>query len=341
MHWNSKHRVLNTMNGDSQRSFSSKNSIMKINVSRGHSGLRSENFLATKIKTKGTWEENNNLNNDNLTHMYDQPGTTANGEGFNTENGEFRSKAFSFNSLNKKEVRWPKNKRNYAENIRLNVMRNNPSTSDMFHCNQSKLQSDPLSSDSQRNSNRMNYKSSKNKNLITKSTNLSKNRSNSGIRNAAYLKSHQLYLQSNNQSKMPNYHNSIQNASRSKNSSRKFHQGRKMSVKNISVNQMKGVSNSDRDEPPVLADRSNNYSSFHTHKGTSFRQSYTGSSSMSRKQKCSGKENVSLNALKIARKDIRGIASRCNLSKSRSNRSGSLSQSKSISRRKIKRSSGK
>lgn len=343
MHWNSKHRVLNTMSGESQRSFSSKNSIMKINVSRGHSGLRSGNFIATKIKTKGTWEEINNQNNDNLTHMYDPPNTAGNIDAFNTENHKVSAGkgTFSLSWLNKKEAWCPKNKRNDAENIRLNVMRNHPSTSDMFHCNQSKLQVDPLSSDSQRNSNRMNYKCAKNKNLITKSTNLSKNRSNSGIRNAAYLKSHQLYLQSNNQGKMPNYHNSIQNGSRSKNSSRKFHQGRKMSVKNISVNQMKGVSNSDRDEPPVLADRSNNYSSFHTHKGTSFRQSYTGSSSMSRKQKWSGKENVSLNALKIARKDIRGIASRCNLSKSRSNRSGSLSQSKSISRRKIKRSSGK
>jgi hypothetical protein len=60
---------------------------------------------------------------------------------------------------------------------------------------------------------------------------------------------------------------------------------------------------------------------------------------MSRQQKVSGKENISMNALKVARKDI--IASRCNLSKSRSNRSGSLSQSKSISRRKIKRSSDK
>jgi hypothetical protein len=133
----------------------------------------------------------------------------------------------------------------------------------------------------------------------------------------------------------------MQNVNRSKNSSRKFQQGRKMSVKNISVNQMKGVSNSDKEEAPPLGERSNNYSSFHTNKGTSFRQSYTGSSSMSRQQKGSGKENVSLNALKIARKDIRGIASRCNLSKSRSNRSGSLSQSKSISRRKIKRSSDK
>lgn len=191
--------------------------------------------------------------------------------------------------------------------MRLNVLKNNVSTSDMFHCNQTKKMSiEPPSSDSQRNLKRVNYRCNKNKNLITKSTNLNNNRSNSGIRNTVHLKSHQFYPQSNNQPGLQNFHSHMTNASSGKNCSKNFRQSRK-----LSINQMKTVNNTENHSEAVISvDRSNNYSSFHTNKGTSFKKNYMGNSSIIKKQQGRGKENISINALKIARKDIRGITKR-------------------------------
>lgn len=249
---------------------------------------------------------------------------------------------------------------NNVENIRFGVLRNNGSTTDVFQGNQGKKMSiDPPSSDSQRNLMKVSYKCNKNRSSVTRGTNLSKNRSNSGIRNTTYLKSHQ-FLRTNNNGALQSFHGHVQNIGSSSNTSKNFSQSRKMSI-----NQMKTVNNLDEEGKAPLDKDNNNYTSFHTSKQTSFRQSYVGvtntsgsniaynhysnmnnysslTNSSAKPGDASGCKDVqTVNALKIARKDIRGIEKRWNLSKSRSNRSSSMSQSKSISRKKTKRSSDK
>lgn len=100
------------------------------------------------------------------------------------------------------------------------------------------------------------YKCAKNRNALSRGSTLSKNRSNSGVRNTTYLKSHQ-FLRSNNHSGLQSFQNHCSHMGASSDSSKKFGQNRKMSI-----NQMKTSNNLD-------AGKSIN-------KQTSFRQSYTG-----------------------------------------------------------------
>lgn len=105
------------------------------------------------------------------------------------------------------------------------------------------------------------YKCAKNRNALSRGSTLSKNRSNSGVRNTTYLKSHQ-FLRSNNHSGIQSFQNHGHHMGTSSDSSKKFGQNRKMSI-----NQMKTSNNLD-------AGKSMN-------KQTSFRQSYTGVNSSS------------------------------------------------------------
>ena len=104
----------------------------------------------------------------------------------------------------------------------------------------------------------------------------------------------------------------------------------------MSINQMKTVNNIEgAGEAMVSIERANNYTSFHTNKQTSFRQSYAGTGNTSKSNIAAynhytninnyssltnssskpaivmtGKDSAGVNALKIARKDIKGISKR-------------------------------
>jgi len=142
MHWSNKHRVLNPMNGESHRSFSSKNSIIRTSGNRGCSGMRPGSSIS---KPPDGVSSRNFSSNENHASVHEPS---------------------SWSSTN---IELPKNTNNkYSddqsnnENMRLDVLRNNVSTSDMFHWNQMKKMSiNPPSSNSQRNLNRVNYKCSK------------------------------------------------------------------------------------------------------------------------------------------------------------------------------------
>lgn len=166
---------------------------------------------------------------------------------------------------------------NNVENIRFGGLRNNGSTTDVFQGNQSKkISIDPPSSDSQRNLMKISYKCNKNGTSVSRGSNLSKNRSNSGIRNTTYLKSHQ-FLRTNNNGALQSFHGQIQNLGTASNTSKNFSQSRK-----LSINQMKTVNNlEDEGKAPLDKDSNNNYTSFHTSKQTSFRQSYVGGTNTS------------------------------------------------------------
>lgn len=110
---------------------------------------------------------------------------------------------------------------------------------------------------------------------------------------------------------------------------------------------------------------SSNYASFNTNKQASFKQIYIAANNSSGSKIAynnysninnyssltnsltkhinvdSNKMEVQAHPLRIAKKDIKGVEHRINLSKSRSNRSSSMSNSKSIPRHKNKKSSEK
>lgn len=156
---------------------------------------------------------------------------------------------------------------------------------------------------------------------------MSKNRSNSGIRNSAYLKSHQ-FLQSNNQSSLQNFHSHVHNPGNNSSTNKNFAQGGK-----LSISQMKTMHNLEGGSDAMISvEKGSNYTSFHTNKQTSFRQSYHAGgnvpngvynhysnmnnySSLTNSSSKPGiiattKENSAMNALKIAKKDIKGISRR-------------------------------
>jgi hypothetical protein len=101
----------------------------------------------------------------------------------------------------------------------------------------------------------------------------------------------------------------------------------------MSINQMKTMHNLEGGSEAMSSmEKGNNYTSFHTNKQASFRQSYHGAgnapngaynhysnmnnySSLTNSSSkpgvvTTGKENVGVNGLKIAKKDIRGINKR-------------------------------
>lgn len=368
MHWSSKHRILNTLNNENQRSFSSKNSTRKTSDTRGSNGMR----IGSSINTKGCSKpieavsSRNIVNNENHASINEPSSLTSkNIDGLKTNYNRVFGRDITNITETRSFAEQPPQaiaKETIIKQTRFGSLRNNVSSSDMFHLNQSKKMSiDPPSSDSQRNLTKVNYKCAKNnRNLNLRSSNLSKNRSNSGIRNSSYLKSHQ-FLQSNNQSSLQNFHSHITNTGNVGSTSKNFNSG----SRKMSINQMKAASNLENPKNAIMnVDRSSNYTSLHSNKQSSFRQSYaaTGNTSNSnivynhytninnyssltnsstKPTNVAGSKENATNALKIAKKDIIGISKRNNLSKSRSNRSSSMSQGKSISRKKTKRSSDK
>ena len=348
MHWSSKHRILNSINNENQRSFSSKNSTRKTSDSRVSTGMR-----IGSTKPLESISSRNIVNNENHVSIIEQNSLSSkNTDGLKTN----YNRVFGRDITNITETRSFADQNSQAaaketiiKQARFGSLRNNVSTSDMFYLNQAKKMSiDPPSSDSQRNMTKVNYKCTKNnRNLNLRSSNLSKNRSNSGIRNSSYLKSTQ-FLQSNNQSSLQNFHSHISNVGNVGSTSKNFNSG----ARKMSINQMKTVSNLENPKSTIMnIDRSSNYTSLHSNKQSSFRQSYVATGNTSNFNNYSsltnssskhvniagGKENGT-HCLKIAKKTSMGSH---NLSKSRSNRSNSMSQGKSISRKKIKRSSDK
>lgn len=187
---------------------------------------------------------------------------------------------------------------------------------------------------------------------------MSKNRNGSGIRTSSYLKSHK-FLRTNNQSGLQSFQSQIQNIGNPTSSSKNFNQGRK-----LSINQMKTLGNPEElKDPGVSTEKSNNYTSFHTSKPTSYRQSYVGVSNTSGSGVTYnhytnmnnyssltnssskpvggvvGKEGQPLNALKLQTKRNPRDPKAVKTIKVSQNRSSSMSQSKSISHRKDQRSS--
>lgn len=363
MHWSSKHRILNSINNENQRSFSSKNSTRKTSDTRGSTGMRIGSIGCTKPHE--VVSSRNIVNNENHVIVNEPTSLSSkNMDGLKTNYNRVFGRDITNITETRSFAEQPSQavtKEAIIKQARFGSLRNNVSSSDMFHINQTKKVSiDPPSSDSQRNLTKVNYKCAKNnRNLNLRSSNLSKNRSNSGIRNSSYLKSTQ-FLQSNNQSSLQNFHSHISNVGNVGSTTKNFNSG----ARKMSINQLKTVSNLENPKNAIMnVDRSSNYTSLHSNKQSSFRQSYvaTGNTSnsnivynhytninnyssltnsSSKPINVAGGKETGMNALNIAKKSSLGSQNH-NLSKSRSNRSNSMSQGKSISRKKIKRSSDK
>jgi len=100
---------------------------------------------------------------------------------------------------------------------------------------------------------------------LSRSSTLSKNRSNSGVRNTTYLKSHQ-FLRTKNHAGLQSFHS---NAPKMESSDRnqKFGQNNK-----LTINQVKAVNNIEEGKSIITIEKSsNNFTSYHTSKQPSLR----------------------------------------------------------------------
>lgn len=270
MHWGSKHRIGSSSNTDNQRKVLVVSSIKSNSIRTGNSSIGSSKAL------EGSSSRNFNGSDNHSSVLEPSSVNSKDLEGFKTNyNRVFGRDLSNINMIQSKPtIPHPsmssRYKSNNVENIRFGSLRNNVSSSDMFQANQPKKMSiDPPSSGRQRkiiqrgnkHMGGVGYKCNKNRNALSRGSTLSKNRSNSGVRNTTYLKSHQ-FLRNNNNSGLQSFHTHVNHTGTSSDSSKKFSQNRKMSI-----NQMKTVNN-------LEANKSVN-------KQTSFRQSYTGVNSSS------------------------------------------------------------
>lgn len=173
MHWSSKHKILNSLNTEGQRSYSSKNSTRKTSGARVSNGVRTGSSIGSSKPLEAP-SSRNLVTNENHGSVL-EPSST-NSKDIDGLRGHY-SRAFGRDISNMSEARSfadqitiqpnkyvskkptiphpsmsSRYKSNNAENIRFGGLRSNVSSTDMFHAGQGKKMSiDPPSSDRQRN----------------------------------------------------------------------------------------------------------------------------------------------------------------------------------------------
>lgn len=180
MHWSSKHRILNSGSTDNQRSFSSKNSTRKTSGTRGSTGMRVGSSIGCPKPLEAASSRNLVMNENHTSVLEPSSVNSKDIDGFRSHyNRVFGRDISNITKTHSFAEQIPINTNKYvskkptiphssmssryksknAENIHFGVLRNNVSSSDMFHCNQSKKMSGyPPSSDSQRNLTKVSYK---------------------------------------------------------------------------------------------------------------------------------------------------------------------------------------
>lgn len=228
MHWGSKHRIGTSNNSDNQRKVMVVSSIKSNNIRPGT--INSSIGSAKALDASSSRNFNGSENHSSV--LEPSSVNSKDMEGFRTNYNRVFGRDISNIFQSKPTIPHPsmssRYKSNNVENIRFGSLRNNVSSSDMFQVNQSKKMSiDPPSSGRQRKISQrgnkhmaMGYKCNKNRNALSRGSTLSKNnRSNSGVRNTTYLKSHQ-FLRSNNPSGLQSFHTHISHTGTSSDSSK-------------------------------------------------------------------------------------------------------------------------
>ena len=213
MHWGNKHRNVNANNNDNQRRVLVVSSIKSSSIRTGSSIGSSKALEASSSRNFNGSENHSSVLEPSSVNSKDMEGFRSN---YNRVFGRDISNINMFQ--NKPTIPHPsmssRYKSNNVENIRFGSLRNNVSSSDMFQVNQSKKRSiDPPSSGRQR---KISQRGNKHMNIAYKGN---KNRSNSGVINTAYLKSHQ-FLRNNNNSGLQSFHSNAQNTGNSSGSSK-------------------------------------------------------------------------------------------------------------------------